>query len=90
MREIDRGPAAAAPAAGGGQAKACPTQIEAVRILVARRCLCGKSKGVKMAFCGDCFHGLPAAMQKALYKRLGSGFEEAYAAAKAWLFRGDD
>jgi hypothetical protein len=32
---------------------------------------------------------LPTAMQKALWRRLGAGFEEAYAAAKAWLLRDD-
>ena len=29
-------------------------------------------------------------MQKALYRRIGSGFEEAYQAAKEWMFRGDE
>jgi hypothetical protein len=38
-----------------------------------------------MAFCADCFHRLLPAQQKALYKRLGSGFEEAYQAAKTRL-----
>ena len=87
---LEGGPAAASPAAGGGQAKACPTPADAVRILLAPRCVCHKAKKPRMAFCGDCFHGLPPAMQKALYRRIGSGFEEAYQAAKEWMFRGDE
>jgi hypothetical protein len=76
---------AVSPASGDGQAKACPTMLEAAMMLRGNRCSCHKIKVVKQAFCGDCFHALPPAMQKALYKRLGKGFEQAYQAAKDWL-----
>lgn len=61
----------------------------AVKALDAVRCVCGREKRRKMAFCGLCYHLLPAQMQGDLYKRLGAGFEAAYAAATDWLVRED-
>lgn len=49
------------------------------------RCLCGREKRRKMAFCGLCFNLLPDRMQDDLYKRVGAGFEAAYEAAADWL-----
>jgi hypothetical protein len=56
-----------------------------LKALDSLRCLCGREKRRRTAFCGLCFHLLPAEMQKALYKRLGNGFEAAYVAAADWL-----
>jgi hypothetical protein len=51
--------------------------------------LSGDLPKVKQALCMDCYIALPTAMQKALWSRVGAGFEEAYAAVKAWLLRDD-
>ncbi|MBX3396535.1 MAG: hypothetical protein KF841_14330 [Phycisphaerae bacterium] len=40
----------------------------------------GKKKGMQ-TFCGKCYFKLPHAMRKALYDRVGEGYEEAFAAA---------
>jgi hypothetical protein len=52
-------------------------------------CRCGRNKQARQTFCGGCYRALPRAMQLALYRRFGSGYEEAYAAAVAEL-KGDD
>lgn len=46
-------------------------------------CLGWKEK--RMAFCVGCYSNLPKHMQKALFRRFGSGFEEAHEAALNWL-----
>ncbi len=53
--------------------------------LRAARCVCGKAKRDQHAFCLDCYLRLPPAVQKALWQRVGHGFEEAYTAAEEWL-----
>lgn len=55
------------------------------RELVAGVCRCGNRKRPGHTFCKSCFFSLPKRMQTALYKRMGEGYEEAYAAAAAWL-----
>jgi hypothetical protein len=52
---------------------------------VNTRCQCNHAKKAGMAFCIDCYAGLPKEMQRGLWKRFGRGLEEAYAAAKEWL-----
>lgn len=52
----------------------------------AFRCaVCNSEKKPNTAFCYHCYFVLPAELSKALYRRFGAGFEEAYAAAKEWL-----
>jgi len=53
------------------------------------RCLCGHEKRRGMAFCGGCYYILPASMRAGLWRKFGSGFEEAYLAAESWLTQGD-
>jgi len=53
--------------------------------LKSEECLCGRTKGRGKAFCWRCWKALPAHMQKALYSRVGQGFEEAYEEAVQWL-----
>jgi hypothetical protein len=65
------------------------TMGAALEVLKSDRCLCHHRKKVKQALCTDCYIALPTAMQKALWSRVGAGFEEAYAAVKAWLLRDD-
>jgi len=66
-----------------------PSIRDCYAILVSTRCCCHKSKNVRQSFCVNCYACLPMDMQRALYKRIGQGFQEAYAAARAWLFRAD-
>jgi hypothetical protein len=48
---------------------------------------CRLPKDAKNAFCMKCYRRLPKAMQSALWRRFGSGFEEAYTAARNFLHR---
>ena len=50
-------------------------------------CPCGKPKTSGNSFCHACFRALPRAMQIALYKRFGDGYEASYADALAFLRR---
>jgi hypothetical protein len=45
------------------------------------RCRCGRVKRSGQTFCGGCYHALPLPARTALYRRVGEGYEEAYAAA---------
>jgi len=51
----------------------------------SEECFCGRNKKSRMAFCYGCYKSLPHDMQKALYQRMGNGFEEAYEEAVKWL-----
>lgn len=46
---------------------------------------CEGPKRCYNAFCGACYHQLPAALKSSLWKRFGSGFEEAYHASLSWF-----
>ena len=56
-----------------------------VKSLASEECLCCKDKLRGNSFCRSCFRALPEDMQKALYRRLGGGYEAAYDAAVVWL-----
>ena len=58
---------------------------DASRDLVAEVCLCRKPKKRGRSFCLDCYLRLPVNIQRALWRRCGDGYEEAYVAAKEWL-----
>jgi hypothetical protein len=50
--------------------------------------LCAACSGRKQrhnAFCRSCYRQLPNALQKALWQRFGSGFEQAYMACLSWF-----
>lgn len=53
--------------------------------LLGTVCRCGKPKQERNTFCYSDYMKLPPAMRKALYSRMGSGYEEAYAAAVRFL-----
>jgi ribosomal protein L40E len=40
---------------------------------------CNGHKPSRMSHCRRCYFSLPKAMQRALYKRIGEGYEAAYA-----------
>ena len=44
-------------------------------------CQCGGRKKSRETFCRSCYKLLPRAARRALYSRIGSGYEEAYASA---------
>ncbi len=49
---------------------------------------CAGCDGVKRkhnAFCLPCYRQLPRALKSSLWKRFGSGFEEAYQASLSWF-----
>ena len=48
-------------------------------------CDCGRPKQSHQSHCSRCYHALPKDMQKALYRRFGSGYEEAFVASLEWL-----
>lgn len=57
------------------------SQAELVRELLRKVCRCGRPKMVKQTFCGRCYKSLHAGLRRALYSRIGEGYEEAHAQA---------
>ncbi len=56
-----------------------------IDLLKSEECLCGRTKQARKAVCWSCWKALPQEHQKALYRRIGQGFEEAYEEAVQWL-----
>ena len=46
---------------------------------------CGGLKRRHNAFCVSCYRQLPPGLKASLWKRFGSGFEEAYQACLSWF-----
>jgi hypothetical protein len=61
------------------------TVAEGINVLLDRACRCGAAKLRKTAFCQACYGALPMRLRRALWRKLGRGFEEAYQAAVEWL-----
>lgn len=55
--------------------------------LRGRVCACGADKAVRMTFCGPCYFALKRDTRKALYNRIGNGYERAYSEARDELVR---
>ena len=55
------------------------------RELIGTACRCGNLKQPKQTFCRKCYYSLPEEMRRALYQRMGEGYEEAYFRACARL-----
>ena len=55
--------------------------------LRGRVCACTASKNPRMTFCGPCFYALKRDMRRALYNRIGNGYERAYGEARSELVR---
>jgi hypothetical protein len=53
--------------------------------LAGGACRCGSAKKPRQAFCKSCYQRLPRLRRVALYKRVGEGYEQAYAAACEYL-----
>jgi len=54
-------------------------------VLRSNGCQCGGHKKPRQALCWSCYRQLPTEMRMALYRPVGSGFEEAYEEAVKWL-----
>lgn len=46
---------------------------------------CGGKKASRMSHCRNCYFALPEHMRKALYRRFGSGYEEAFRSSTRFL-----
>ena len=59
---------------------------EIFEAFVSTKCAgCHGTKRHHNAFCQWCYRELPAALTSSLWKRFGSGFEEAYHASLSWF-----
>lgn len=61
------------------------TAADAVNDLYSTKCTCGSRKNARRSFCGPCYARLPIPMARALYKRVGEGYEVAFSEARAFL-----
>lgn len=52
---------------------------QAYEALMSAACICGAEKQPKMSHCRACYYALRPAQRRALYRRIGSGYSEAYA-----------
>lgn len=59
--------------------------VALIRELQGGFCRCGGTKPCGRTFCGTCYHALPMANRRALWKLMGDGYEAAYADACALL-----
>lgn len=62
-----------------------PDAVDLVNELEGTVCPCGGPKASRNTFCRTCYFTLPYDMRQALYRRIGEGYQEAYAAAIAHL-----
>lgn len=47
--------------------------------LMSEKCVCGNFKASKTSHCRLCYFSLPEQQRRALYRRIGNGYAEAYA-----------
>jgi|WetSurMetagenome_2_1015567.scaffolds.fasta_scaffold330457_3 hypothetical protein len=56
------------------------------RSLRSERCpACGRKKKSRQTFCLECYRALPKDMKRALYNRIGQGYEQAFSDALIFL-----
>jgi len=61
------------------------TPEQMIEELLGLRCRCGGVKVPRQTFCRRCYYALPAEFRRALYLKVGGGYEDAYTAACAAL-----
>lgn len=61
------------------------TQITLIHELNGKQCRCNRPKQKRKTFCAGCYYTLPDEKRKALYNRIGEGYEEAYQDAVDYL-----
>jgi len=59
--------------------------IRVVAELRGEQCRCGNSKPSRRTFCRTCYGQLTPVLRRSLYRLLGEGYIEAYAAAVEYL-----
>lgn len=59
--------------------------IDLVNELRGTTCRCRANKKRGQTFCKACYYALPTKLRRALYRRVGEGYEEAYAEAVNFL-----
>jgi hypothetical protein len=67
-----------------------PQQVERAALLqelIGRRCRCGSDKAPRHTFCGRCYYALTLPTRRALYLKIGAGYEAAYTVAVEILTR---
>lgn len=55
--------------------------LEIIRELSGTTCHCGATKEKNQTFCKRCYFALEPGQRRALYRRVGNGYEQAYDAA---------
>jgi hypothetical protein len=60
---------------------------EILRIFMSLTCFCGKDKKPQMSHCTSCYYLLPSDARKALWRKIGKGYEEAFRESLAILER---
>ena len=63
------------------------TRHDLVQELVNDLCSCGRKKKRGESFCRPCYFELPRKDARALYRRVGEGYEAAYQRARTLLGR---
>lgn len=61
------------------------TRIRILREHQGNKCFCGAKKAVNHPFCLKHYASLPTDMYPGLNKRIGQGYEQAYAEARKYL-----
>jgi len=61
------------------------TTRELIAELAGTVCRCGSTKVARQTFCKRCYYRLPEFLRRALYRRVGQGYEQAYAQAAKML-----
>jgi hypothetical protein len=64
---------------------AADLKIRLARELSGEECRCGAGKKPAQSFCFACYDRLPRDMARAMYRRIGSGYESAYRDAVDYL-----
>ena len=59
--------------------QASETDTRLLRDLLGIRCACGEEKKTRMSHCRVCYYSLSPTQRRALYRKIGSGYAEAYA-----------
>lgn len=54
------------------------TDRDILDALMSSQCQCGAKKKSRMSHCSKCYYKLPPEARSTLYRKFGSGYEQAY------------
>lgn len=63
-------------------------RLQILHSLGEQKCSCGAAKRKGLSFCMTCYGSLPRELQRRLYRRFASGYEEAFEDALCHLSEG--